>query len=89
VTLHGCEIGDRCLIGINSTIMDGAKIGANSIVAEHSLVRAGQEFPENSIIAGSPAKLIKVRDCSPGNLMNARMYEVIATGYAEGRDRVG
>jgi carbonic anhydrase/acetyltransferase-like protein (isoleucine patch superfamily) len=88
VTLHGCEIGDRCLIGINSTIMDGAKIGANSIVAEHSLVRAGQEFPENSIIAGSPAKLIKMRDCSAGNLMNAGMYEVIARGYAEGRDRV-
>jgi carbonic anhydrase/acetyltransferase-like protein (isoleucine patch superfamily) len=89
VTLHGCEIGDRCLIGINSTIMHGAKIGANSIVAEHSLVRAGQEFPENSIIAGSPAKLIKMRDCSAGNLMNAGMYEVIARGYAEGRDRVG
>jgi carbonic anhydrase/acetyltransferase-like protein (isoleucine patch superfamily) len=88
VTLHGCEIGDRCLIGINSTIMDGAKIGANSIVAEHSLVRAGQEFPENSIIAGSPAKLIKMRDCSAGNLMTAGMYEVIARGYAEGRDRV-
>ena len=88
VTLHGCEIGDNCLIGINSTIMDGAIIGANSIVAEHSLVRAGQEFPENSIIAGSPAKLIKMRDCSGGNLMNARIYGVIAKGYAEGRDRV-
>jgi carbonic anhydrase/acetyltransferase-like protein (isoleucine patch superfamily)/DNA-binding GntR family transcriptional regulator len=88
VTLHGCEIGDRCLIGINSTIMDGAKIGANSIVAEHSLVRAGQEFPENSIIAGSPAKLIKMRDCSASNLMNAQMYGVIARGYAQGRDRV-
>jgi carbonic anhydrase/acetyltransferase-like protein (isoleucine patch superfamily) len=89
VTLHGCEIGDRCLIGINSTIMDGAKIGANSIVADHSLVRAGQEFPENSIIAGSPAKLIKMRDCGQGNLMNAGMYELIAKGYAQGRDRVG
>jgi carbonic anhydrase/acetyltransferase-like protein (isoleucine patch superfamily) len=32
-TLHGCEIGDRCLIGINATIMDGAKVGENSIVA--------------------------------------------------------
>ena len=88
VTLHGCEIGDRCLIGINATLMDGAKIGDNSIVAEHSLVRAGQEFPANSIIAGSPAKLIKERDCSEGNLMNARMYELIARAYAEGRDRL-
>jgi carbonic anhydrase/acetyltransferase-like protein (isoleucine patch superfamily) len=89
VTLHGCAIGDRCLIGINSTIMDGAKIGVNSIVAEHSLVRSGQEFPENSVIAGSPARLIKERDCSEGKLMNARMNEAIARGYAEGRDRLG
>jgi carbonic anhydrase/acetyltransferase-like protein (isoleucine patch superfamily) len=69
--------------------MDGAKIGANSIVGEHSLVRPGQEFPENSVIAGSPARLIKERDCSDGNLMNARMYELIAQGYARGRDRLG
>jgi carbonic anhydrase/acetyltransferase-like protein (isoleucine patch superfamily) len=88
VTLHGCEIGDRCLIGIGSTIMDGARIGANSIVAEHSLVRAGQEFPPNSVIAGSPARLIRERDCSEPNLMNARMYQAIARGYAEGRDRL-
>ena len=88
VTLHGCEIGDRCLIGINSTIMDGAKIGANSIVGEHSLVRPGQVFPENSVIAGSPARLIKERDCSAGNLNNARVYEAISQGYAAGRDRL-
>lgn len=88
VTLHGCEIGDRCLIGINSTIMDGASIGSNSIVAEHSLVRAGQEFPENSIIAGSPARLIREHDCSEPNLMNARMCQAIACAYAEGRDRL-
>lgn len=88
VTLHGCEIGDRCLIGINATIMDGARIGANSIVGEHTLVRPGQVFPENSVIAGSPARLIKERDCSAANLMNARMYQIIARGYAEGRDRL-
>ena len=29
MTLHGCEIGDNTLIGINATVMDGAKIGAN------------------------------------------------------------
>jgi carbonic anhydrase/acetyltransferase-like protein (isoleucine patch superfamily) len=88
VTLHGCEVGDRCLIGINSTIMDGAKIGANSIVAEHSLVRPGQVFPENSVIAGAPARRIKERDCSAANLINARMYGLLARGYAEGQDRL-
>ena len=44
VTLHGCEIGDRCLIGINATIMDGAKIGENSIVAGHSSSSLGVEL---------------------------------------------
>jgi carbonic anhydrase/acetyltransferase-like protein (isoleucine patch superfamily) len=28
VTLHGCAIEDRCLIGMGSIILNGAKIGA-------------------------------------------------------------
>jgi len=86
--LHGCEIGDRVLIGIGATIMDGAKIGSNSIVAGHSIVTEGSEFPENSIIAGSPAKLIKTRDNSAANLMNARFYHLNALNYAKGIDRL-
>ena len=86
-TLHGCEIGDRCLIGINATIMVGAKIGANSIVAGHTIVREGKEFPENSIIAGVPAKLVGTRDNSAANLANARFYHQNALNYAAGIDR--
>ncbi|WP_425062643.1 gamma carbonic anhydrase family protein [Pyruvatibacter mobilis] len=86
-TLHGCEIGDRCLIGINATIMDGAKIGANSIVAGHTIVREGQEFPDNSIIAGVPAKLVGTRDNGAANLVNARFYLRNAQNYARGIDR--
>ncbi len=86
--LHGCTIGDRVLVGIGATIMDGAIIGNNSIVAGHSIVPEGKEFPENSIIAGSPAKLIKIRDNSQANLMNARFYHINALNYAEGRDRL-
>ncbi|UYV35866.1 gamma carbonic anhydrase family protein [Rhodobacteraceae bacterium D3-12] len=88
VTLHGCEIGDRCLIGINATIMDGAKIGANSIVAGHSIVTENAEFPENSIIAGVPAKQVGTRDCGAANLGNARFYEMNAQNYGEGRERL-
>ena len=86
VVLHGCEIGDRVLIGIGATIMDGAKIGSNSIVAGHSIVTEGSEFPENSIIAGSPAKLVKTRDNSAANLMNAQFYHSNALNYAKGID---
>ena len=31
VVLHGCTIGDNCLIGIGATVMEGAVIGENSI----------------------------------------------------------
>jgi carbonic anhydrase/acetyltransferase-like protein (isoleucine patch superfamily) len=87
-TLHGCTIGDRCLIGINATIMDGAVIGANSIVAGHSIVTDGKEFPENAIIAGVPAKQVATRDNSKANLANAGFYHLNALNYAEGIDRM-
>lgn len=87
VVLHGCTLGDRVLIGIGATVMDGAKIGSNSIVAGHSIVTEGSVFPENSIIAGSPAKLVKTRDNSAANLMNARFYARNAVNYAQGVDR--
>jgi dephospho-CoA kinase len=88
VTLHGCEIGDRCLIGINATIMDGARIGANSIVAGHTIVMQNQAFPENSVIAGVPAKLIATRDNGEANARNARFYMAIAHGLARGDERL-
>jgi len=88
VTLHGCEIGDRCLIGIHATIMDGAKIGANSIVAGHAIVMQNQVFPENSIIGGVPAKLIGRRDNGEANLRNARFYEEIARRLVRGEERL-
>lgn len=87
-TLHGCTIGDRSLIGIGATIMDGAVIGANSIVAGHAFVRENDRFPDNAVIAGTPARVIALRDNAPANLANARFYAAIATAYAQGRDRL-
>lgn len=88
VTLHGCEIGDDCLIGINATIMDGAKIGSGSIVAGNAIVGENAEFPPNSIIAGVPAKRVAERDCTKPNRFNALFYNAIAQRYAQGDDRM-
>lgn len=87
VCLHGCTIGDRTLVGIGATIMDGVKIGANSIVAGHSIVTENAEFPDNAIIAGVPAKQVGTRDCGDANLMNARFYFRNAQNMAKGVDR--
>ena len=87
-TLHGCEIGDRCLIGINATIMDGSTIGENSIVAGHAIVNQDTEFESNSVIAGVPAKKIGERDNAGHTLLNARFYETIGRNYAAGIERI-
>jgi carbonic anhydrase/acetyltransferase-like protein (isoleucine patch superfamily) len=57
VVLHGCTIGDNCLIGIGATVMEGAVIGENSIVAGHSFVADNTIVPPNSIVMGTPAKV--------------------------------
>jgi carbonic anhydrase/acetyltransferase-like protein (isoleucine patch superfamily) len=87
-TIHGAEIGDDVLIGINATVMDGARIGAGSIVAGHAIVTEGAQFPENSIIAGAPAKLIRERDCREANRANAEWYRANAQAYARGVHRM-
>ncbi|MES2526037.1 MAG: gamma carbonic anhydrase family protein [Bdellovibrionota bacterium] len=55
VVLHGCKIGDGCLIGMGAIILDGAEIGDNCLVAAGSLVSPGKKFPAGSMIKGRPA----------------------------------
>ena len=57
--IHACEIEDECLIGMNSTILDGARIGKQSVVAAGSVVPVGMQVPEGSLVAGVPAKVKK------------------------------
>lgn len=57
--LHGCTVGDFCLIGMGSVLLDGAVIGKESIVAAGSVVPPGKVYPPRSMIMGSPAKAIR------------------------------
>ena len=57
VVLHGCNIGNGCLIGMGAIILDGAEIGDNCLVAAGSLVSPGKKFPPGSMIKGRPAQL--------------------------------
>lgn len=59
VMLHGCEIGDYSLIGINSVIMNNVKIGKHCIIGANSLVTEGKQIPDRSVVMGSPGKVVK------------------------------
>jgi carbonic anhydrase/acetyltransferase-like protein (isoleucine patch superfamily) len=86
-TLHGCTIGDHCLIGINATVYNGAVIGAGSIVGQHAYVRDNTIVPPNSIVVGSPAKVITTRDNRLPNRINAEFYRRNGAAYARGEHR--
>lgn len=55
--IHGCTIGDDCLIGIGAVILSGARIGAGSVIAAAALVSEGMEIPPGSLVMGVPAKI--------------------------------
>ncbi len=57
--IHGCTIGDNCLIGMGAIIMNHAKIGNNCIVGAGALITENKTFPNNVLILGSPAKVIR------------------------------
>ncbi|MEX2515493.1 MAG: gamma carbonic anhydrase family protein [Gammaproteobacteria bacterium] len=56
VILHACEIGDRCLIGMASTIMDAAVLESDIILAAGSLVPGGKRLASGYLYKGSPVK---------------------------------
>lgn len=57
--LHGCVVGDNCLVGIGATILNGARIGDNCLVGAHALVTEGSEFPEGVLILDAPARIAR------------------------------
>lgn len=62
VMLHGCDIGDGSLIGINAVILNGAKIGAGCIIGANALITENMEIPDGSMVLGSPGKVVKQLD---------------------------
>ena len=59
VMLHGCEIGDNSLIGINAVVLNRVKIGRNCLIGANALITEGKEIPDNSMVMGSPGKVIR------------------------------
>jgi carbonic anhydrase/acetyltransferase-like protein (isoleucine patch superfamily) len=53
--VHGCTLGDHCLIGMNAVVLSGAHIKENSVVAAGSVVREGQIAGPSELLAGTPA----------------------------------
>lgn len=54
--LHGCTVGDRVLVGMGATVMDGAVIENDVVIAAGALVTPGKRLRSGHLYAGSPAR---------------------------------
>ncbi len=55
-TLHGCTVGDRVLVGMGATVMDGAVIEHDVVIAAGALVTPGKHLRSGFLYGGSPAR---------------------------------
>jgi carbonic anhydrase/acetyltransferase-like protein (isoleucine patch superfamily) len=76
--LHGCEIGDNTLIGINAVILNRAKIGRNCIIGANALITEGKVIPDGSMVMGAPGKVVR-----PLTEIEIQMLEGSALHYVE------
>ena len=83
VTLHGCTIKDRCLIGMGTTILDGAVVGEDCIIGAGALVTEGVVIPPGTLAIGMPAKpkrdltekeIARIRQSAQNYIDYARTY---------------
>ena len=76
--LHGCAVGDDCLIGMGAKILNGAVIEPQCLVGAGALVTEGKRFESGSLIVGSPARVVRQLTAE-----ERRALRVSAAGYAE------
>jgi carbonic anhydrase/acetyltransferase-like protein (isoleucine patch superfamily) len=90
--LHGCVVGDRCLIGMGSILLDNVHIGESSVIAAGSVVTARTRIPPRSLVRGAPAKIIRETtpeeaalgiDGATHYLENARRFRAICADLTE------
>jgi len=98
--LHGCRIGDNCLIGINSVILNQARIGNNCVIGAGALVPEGKEIPDDSVVFGTPGKVVRqvsdeekarIQGSAAHYVAKAHMYkhELLAFNSGQGSEKKG
>ena len=81
VTLHGCTIESRVLLGMGAIVLNGAVVGSGSIIAAGTLVTERTVVPSGSLVLGSPGKV--KRALHDTELASIEQYAVRYSGYRE------
>lgn len=81
-TLHGCTVGDRVLVGMSATVMDGVVVEDEVVIAAGALVTPGKRLRSGYLYAGSP-----VREVRPLNEKELSYFIYSANNYVRLKDQ--
>jgi carbonic anhydrase/acetyltransferase-like protein (isoleucine patch superfamily) len=81
-TLHGCRVGNRVLVGMGATIMDGAVVEDEVVIGASALVTPGKTLRSGYLYAGSPAREIR-----PLTAAERDYFSYSASNYVRLKDR--
>lgn len=78
--LHGCTVGDRCLIGMGAIVLDGATIEDDCLIGAGALIPPGAHIPAGSVVLGAPGKIRRTTTDAErlGFVESARHYVELA-----------
>lgn len=76
--LHGCTIGNRVLVGIGATVLDGAVVEDDVVIAAGALVPPGKRLESGYLYVGSPCKQAR-----PLKDAEQRFFEYSAANYVK------
>jgi carbonic anhydrase/acetyltransferase-like protein (isoleucine patch superfamily) len=84
--IHGCRIGDNCLVGMGATILDGAVVESDCIIGAGALVTKSTVIPRGSLVLGVPGRVTRQLTAAEieKNRRSAEEYVLLAQTYAAG-----
>lgn len=71
--LHGCTVGDFCLIGMGSVLLNHVHVGTGSVIGAGAVVPEGMRIPPGSLVLGVPAKIARPVDAN----LRARIQDTV------------
>ena len=83
--VHGCTLGDFCLIGMGAVVLDRATVGSYSLIGAGTVIREGADIPGGVLVVGVPGKVVRTLSDAEKHMIeeSAAHYVELARIYRE------
>ncbi len=78
--IHGCTVGNRCLVGMGAIILDGTVVEDECVIAAGALIPEGKHIPARSMVMGVPGKVVRSLTAEEVKMLPVGAERYIETG---------